>query len=117
MQLMFASSKLVKPRHLNYPYPYDFEDAVIIFPCAKSCSTSAYRSEINEAGATICSLSSLALYGVHQVAISTSPKLMATSSVTPPILEVVVFQSSTSNVGTCYSCDWPYKYGIALTLK
>jgi hypothetical protein len=35
MQLMFASSKLVKPRHPNYPYPYDFKDVVIIFPYAK----------------------------------------------------------------------------------
>jgi hypothetical protein len=42
---------------------------------------------------------------MHQVVFPLSPKLLATSSVTPPILEVVVFHS------VHYSSDWPYKYG------
>jgi hypothetical protein len=29
---MFASSKLVQPRHFDYPYPLDFKDVAQIFP-------------------------------------------------------------------------------------
>jgi hypothetical protein len=77
-----------------------------------------YRSERNEASWCAHSFSSLAFYGVHSAVLSVSPKLIATSRVTPWILQVVIFEFSLFKCNLLYySSVWSYKYAIALALK